>query len=257
MLTKISSAPRTRLAGNVQKARDTFARYRSGDFRKTVEALVEQNARHFGYWREAGAIEPPDLRDSGGLIASMESEAARLNAVFQEKQADLTQAMADGKSDEALAAWDAARGQIVEINGLLSGYLGKIKAVKDSIDPSQLPRIESELKLLQATKRRHEPDVVALATALATHAARKDAIAKEKATLRDELNAHGRAITTTLGTTINSYLGRLNAGFRIDYREPDYRGKSPRPAIRFSSTKCRCLRAASMTRSINRVSGTR
>ena len=27
--------------------------------------------------------------------------------------------------------------------------------------------------------------------------------------------------------TINAYLGRLNAGFRIDYREPDYRGKEP------------------------------
>jgi hypothetical protein len=78
-----------------------------------------------------------------------------------------------------------------------------------------------------AGKRRHEPDIAAIAAALATHAARKEAIAKEKATLRDELNTHGRAITATLGTTINSYLGRLNAGFRFDYREPDYRGKEP------------------------------
>ena len=49
----------------------------------------------------------------------------------------------------------------------------------------------------------------------------------KKAKLRDELNEHGRSITATLGTTINIYLGRLNAGFRIDYREPDYRGKEP------------------------------
>lgn len=221
------SAAYKTLAGNVQKTRETFARYRSGDFRKAVEALVEQNARHFGYWREAGAIEPLELRDAGALVASMENAAARLDALFQEKQADLTRALAGGKPDEELAAWDAARGQIVEINGLLSGYLGKIKAVKDSIDPSQLPRLDNELKLLQATKRRHEPDVTALATTLAANAARKDAIANEKATLRDALNAHGRAITTTLGTTINAYLARLNAGFRIDYREPDYRGKEP------------------------------
>ncbi|MEO8558735.1 MAG: AAA family ATPase [Rhodospirillales bacterium] len=66
-----------------------------------------------------------------------------------------------------------------------------------------------------------------LAGTLAKHAARKETIAQEKATLRDELNAYGRAITATLGTTINAYLGRLNAGFRIDYREPDYRGKEP------------------------------
>ena len=55
----------------------------------------------------------------------------------------------------------------------------------------------------------------------------KDAIAKEKTTLRHELNELGRSITLTLGTTINTYLRRLNAGFRIDYREPDYRGKEP------------------------------
>ncbi len=215
------------LAGNVQKARETFARYRAGDYRKTVEALVEQNTRHFGYWREAGAIEPPDLGDTGALITNMEGAAARLDTLFQEKQADLTQAMAGGKSDETLAAWDAARGQIVEINGLLGAYLGRIKAVKDSIDPAQLPRLENELKTLQATKRRHEPEIAAQAAALLAHATRKEAIAKEKAALRDKLNAHGRAITTTLGTTINAYLGRLNAGFRIDYREPDYRGKEP------------------------------
>ena len=34
-------------------------------------------------------------------------------------------------------------------------------------------------------------------------------------------------ITETLGKTINSYLGRLNAGFKIDYRGPNYQGKEP------------------------------
>ena len=42
-----------------------------------------------------------------------------------------------------------------------------------------------------------------------------------------KLNQHGRVITETLGKTINSYLSRLNAGFRIDYKEPNYQGKEP------------------------------
>ena len=41
------------------------------------------------------------------------------------------------------------------------------------------------------------------------------------------LSEHGRVITERLGNTINSYLGRLNAGFKIDYLEPDYRSKEP------------------------------
>jgi len=221
------SAAYKALAENVRKARETFARYRSGEFRNSVENQVEQNILHFGYWREAGKLDPPDLHDAGAVIARMEDAAARLDAVFKEKQANLTQVLIGQKSQEALTAWDKARTDIVEINALLSGYLGRIRAVKNSIDPSHESRLENELKTLQAAKRRHEPDISAMAEKLTAHAARKEAIGNEKAKLRDELNEHGRSITATLGTTINIYLGRLNAGFRIDYREPDYRGKEP------------------------------
>ena len=78
---------------------------------------------------------------------------------------------------------------------------------------------------MQATKRRREDDIVALAVRLDECQGKREAIAREKATLRTELDEHGRAITAELGTAINTYLKRLNAGFRIDYREPDYRGK--------------------------------
>ena len=59
------------------------------------------------------------------------------------------------------------------------------------------------------------------------HETIKKNIAKEKAVVKKELNEHGRTITETLGKTINAYLGRLNAGFRIDYKEPNYQGKEP------------------------------
>ena len=152
------SAAYKALAENVRKARETFARYRSGEFRNSVENQVEQNILHFGYWREAGKLDPPDLHDAGAVIARMEDAAARLDAVFKEKQANLTQVLIGQKSQEALTAWDKARTDIVEINALLSGYLGRIRAVKNSIDPSHESRLENELKTLQAAKRRHEPD---------------------------------------------------------------------------------------------------
>lgn len=90
-----------------------------------------------------------------------------------------------------------------------------------------MPSLETELKTLQATKSRHESNVTACAGRLASCKARKNGIAKDKVKIRGELDEHGRAITTNLSTAINSYLKRLGAGFRIDYREPDYRGKEP------------------------------
>ena len=104
----------------------------------------------------------------------MEEAAARPDAPFQEKQANLDAGAASRREiRRSAAAWDGLRTQIAEINGLLAGYLGRIKAVKDSIDPAQLPRLENELKILQATARRYEPDIAKTAAALATHAARE------------------------------------------------------------------------------------
>ena len=85
------------LAEGVQKPRETFARYKSGDFRKAVEGLIEQNAKHFGYWREAANLDPPGLPDVGVVITGMEEAAARLDGLFQEKQANLTQALPAAK----------------------------------------------------------------------------------------------------------------------------------------------------------------
>lgn len=83
------------------------------------------------------------------------------------------------------------------------------------------------MKTLQARKHRFEAEIITKVTELQSKRQRKGEIAKEKAKLRDELTAHGKTITESLGKTINAYLMRLNAGFRIDYNEPDYRGKEP------------------------------
>jgi hypothetical protein len=58
----------------------------------------------------------------------------------------------------------------------------------------------------------------------------KGALAADKVTKRGELTAHTTAVTQGLGATINAYLDRLGAGFRIDYQQPNYRGNEPAAA---------------------------
>ncbi len=70
------------LGASVKKARDTLDRYKTGDFRTIVSKLVEQNAGHFQYWREAGKLEPPDIGDTDAIISQMEDAAARLDTFF-------------------------------------------------------------------------------------------------------------------------------------------------------------------------------
>ena len=215
------------LAAGVKATRDTFGRYEKGEYRSRAEEIVGQNETRCAYWKEAGQIEAPEPEGVEAAIEGMEAAARLLDAVFVEKQGNLTEAVAGGDVEAAITAWDQGRKEIVRLNGVIEAHVAKIKALKESVDETKLPRLEKELKTLQAAKRRHEGETGAVIKRLEGHEATKKRIAKEKAEEKKELNEHGRVITETLGKTINSYLGRLNAGFRIDYREPNYQGKEP------------------------------
>ncbi|MDP2619164.1 MAG: AAA family ATPase [Hyphomicrobiales bacterium] len=212
------------LGASVKQARDTLGRYKSGDFRQTVSRLAEQTTGHFQYWREAGKLDPPDIGDTDAIISQMEDAATALDTLFSQKQTNLTETVSGADADAALAAWDGGRTQFAATNTKIETFLTAIKTLKDSIDPAALPGLENELKLLQAAKRRFEDDIAALAATLGEWKTKRVTIAKEKAEVRAALDEHERTITAGLGTAINTYLKRLAAGFRIDYRAPDYRG---------------------------------
>ena len=211
----------------VQGAVSTLTRYKNGDFRQAAAKTEEQNGHQFRYWQEAGQLAPPEMEAVDGAITRMEQSAEALLALFAEKQANLTAAIAADRTARALADWDAGRSYFLNTNVVIEDFNVTVRALKDSIDPAALPSLENELKSLQAQKKRHEAETYASADRLTTLKQTKENIATEKGRIRKQLDDHGRAITTHLGTAINSYLKRLNAGFRIDYREPDYRGKEP------------------------------
>ena len=215
------------LAAEVKARRDTFGRYDKGEYRSRAEEIVGQNETLYSYWKGAGQIEAPVLEGVEAAIEGMETAARLLDAVFVEKQGNLTEPATGGNVEAAITAWGEGRKEIVRLNGVIEAHVAKIKTLKESIDESKLPRLEKELKTLQAAKRRHEGPTGAIIRRREGHEATKRRIAKEKAEKKNELNEHGRVITETLGKTINAYLSRLNAGFKINYRQPNYQGKEP------------------------------
>ena len=128
----------------------------------------------------------------------MEAAAQLLNAVFVEKQGNLTEAAAGPDVEDAITAWDGGRKEIVRLNGVIEGHVAKIKALKESVDETKLPRLERELKTLRAAKRRYEEDARAVIEKLEGHEAEKDRIGEEKAkeketTERARSRDHGNA----------------------------------------------------------------
>ena len=215
------------LAADVKVKREAFAYYEKGDYRCLFEGILRQNEELYTYWKEAGHIERPELDGVEMAINDMAAAARLLDAVFVEKQGNLTEESTGEKVETAIAAWDEGRKKIIRLNTVVETYAAKIKVLKESVDEKELRRFEKELRALETAKRRYEDEAVAQINKLNEHAATKARIAREKADVKKELNKHGRDITRTLGNTINSYLDRLNAGFKIHYREPNYQGKEP------------------------------
>ena len=215
------------LASDVKNKRETFSRYKKGDFRTQTEEIILQNKTLFTYWKEAGEIEPPSIDDAEVAIASLEHAAGLLDTVFVGKQSNLTEPAVGGEVESTITAWNEARKEIVRLNDVLSAHLSQVKELKAFVDATILPKQQKELKTLRAVKLRHENDTIKRIKRLQDYEARKKGIAKEKAGEKTKLNEYGRAITESLGKTINFYLSRLNAGFRIDYREPNYKSKEP------------------------------
>ena len=215
------------LAADVKAKREMFAYYGGGGYSERVIEILESNQVLYTYWEEAGQIEKPKIEAVETAILKIEKTVRLLDAVFVEKQGNLTVALTGEHVETAISTWDKVLKEIKRLNSVMDNHVKKIKALKESVDGSILPRLEKELKILKASKRRHEDDALAVINELEKLNNNRERIAREKYNEKIKLANYARVITETLGKRINSYLARLNAGFKIDYREPNYQGKEP------------------------------
>ena len=192
-----------------------------------MERACKQNEVQFKYWNEAVGLEEPEAPDLDLLVTQMESAAAQMNTALQAKSANLIVAIEDEEIRRVLAGWNTARDAIRKAIEPLERYNNQVEEIKKTVDSQKLAPLQVELKVLQAVKSRHEQSIADKISNLEKMRNRKTEISKNKAFLRKDLTAHGKTITEGLGKAINAYLKRLNAGFRVDYKEPDYRGKEP------------------------------
>lgn len=215
------------LASDVKAKREMFAYYEGGDYQDRAKEILETNEGLYIYWYEAGQIEKPNLEGIDNLLMRIEEAARLLDAVFIEKQQNLTVPVSGVYVETAISTWDDVSKQVKCLNSVIDNHVQNIKALKASVNEALLPQLEKNLYMLKASKRRHEDDVSAAIIRLKCLKENKERIAREKEDEKRNLARHASVITETLGQTINSYLARLNAGFKIDYGAPNYHGKEP------------------------------
>lgn len=162
--------------------------------------------------------------------------SASLNA-FRDFMVDLV-----GKKQAAPAEPIGAAAERATAAGLWSQFLSHLQATNKAIKATALlisnyktqlsgdsvAQLQQQIQTLQATKRRYEPQVVALFTDLG--AVRKEAKNAEtvKKTAREALEALMVAILAKYQTAINALLKKFGASFSIKGLNANFRGSAPR-----------------------------
>jgi wobble nucleotide-excising tRNase len=221
-----SEAYKTR-AQQIKRFRATLQRHSNGEFTSAVRQALRNVDALATTWKTLADAKPPDIAFPVDSLKELRESAEDLDALFEVKQADLVTAIADEVIKQPFARWEAARLVLCELNSIIAAYSSDLEQIKKAQQGKDLQGLNRELVIQKARKRRFEKDIVSDVAERQTATKRKDEIDKEK---RAALTSHTRKVTEGLGATINAYLDRLGAGFRIDYRQPDYRGKEPAAA---------------------------
>ena len=215
------------LAARIGQARATVGRHIAGEYSaniqraKTTLGTIETN------WLALANVEQPGISVAEEALTEIIEAARDIDELLDRKQRDLVSGLPEADLEAAIGRWNVAIAVISTANQQISTYRTQLEAVRAAQDATDLPVRMTELSVLKARKRRHEEDMVASIEALLEAQLRKGAIETDKTQKRGELTAHTVAVTEGLGATINAYLDRLGAGFRIDYQQPNYRGNEP------------------------------
>lgn len=221
------SAAYKALSEEIKSKRLMLGRYLAGDFRTNISTKIHSNAATFTNWQTLVGIGVPHLPDLSAKIAEFEELAQKIDRIFEIKQSDIISAIESEEVNSLLAKWDACRSCISEYNQALSAYVVAVNQVKNSQDLLNLTQLKADLSLLKARQQRGSTPVLTDISGRQALLDRQGELTREKVAKKQLLTDHSNTVSSDLGVTINTYLKRLGAGFRINYLPPNYRGSEP------------------------------
>jgi wobble nucleotide-excising tRNase len=191
-----------------------------------IEQTALQNNNAVDFWRDYCDITP--FTPLGGAADAMTALRQSAHNLLQIKVGTPLDAVApDEGFTRALAAFETMRGSLAAYNAGVATANATIAARKRQAQGANLRDAENAVARLKAQKVRHAVavhDVCALDTRLQGD---KGILEGDKGRARNDLDAHTQRVIALYGQSINRYLERINAGFRITTPTHTYRGGPP------------------------------
>ena len=193
-----------------------------------IEQVILKNDTGVEFWRKYCTLAPPVLPEAGRVarILAALREAARYLLHLKESR-PLERVSPEVDFTEALAGFEELRVSLASYNAAVAAANAMIEARRRGTQGLRVREVEAELAKLNAQKMRHSEESRKLCADEKRLQAEKQALETEKSQARDRLDMHTTQVITQYGRSINQYLDRINAGFRITIPTYTYRGGTP------------------------------
>ncbi len=133
----------------------------------------------------------------------------------------------DDRFTDALRTFEVLRASLAGYNAAVAAANAVIDARKRDTQTASVQEVENALARLQSQKARHTEAVRARCATDERLHSEKATLENQKAQAREQLDAHTQRVIAQYGQSINRYLERINAGFRITTPTHTYRGGTP------------------------------
>ena len=193
-----------------------------------IEHLLVQNAGAAEFWAQYCNLTPPSLSEAGAvdtIVGTLRRSAHDL--VHRKAAAPLDAVPPDESFTRASTTFEALRTSLAIYNAAVATANFTIEARRRDAQASNVHEVVRRLERLTAQRARHSTEVQVLCASETRLQEEKRALEKRKARARQQLDTHTAQVIGTYGQSINRYLARINAGFRITTPAHTYRGGTP------------------------------
>jgi wobble nucleotide-excising tRNase len=199
----------------VADAERAFSAAHGGDMPAAFERSVRFAAEAHAFWRQVADV-PAFEFETAEVARVWKTAREAIQVALKAKVASPLEPIdLDLGAREAIEAHNVQCASIQLLNDSLLATNPRLEVVKEQARNANLAALIADQNRLRAVDARFQPATVQLCDAYLAEKAAKVLTEKARDAARQALDAHRQTVFPAYGATINTYLQRLNASFRI------------------------------------------
>jgi DNA repair exonuclease SbcCD ATPase subunit len=204
------------LKRRIEEALRRVEQTHGGDVPAGFERAVRVAGERRQFWSQFCKVQEVDL-DTAGIVRDWSAAREALTAALRRKQAAPLETTAlEEPERQAVAAYEICRQRVAALSDGLIGANDAIEVVKEQAAGSDAQAIGANLTRLRATKARHSPAIAPLCEEYLQERNAKIHTEGERDRAQTELDDYRTNVFPRYETSVNLYLQRFSAGFRLD-----------------------------------------